>query len=169
MRIVPLTLHADGRGSLTEIFRRSWVPGAREVVQVNLSISDSGVLRGLHFHRRQADYWCVLSGRALVGLFDLREGSPTRMHKAEVPLDAELERVGLYLPPGIAHGFYAQTELVLAYLVDGYFTGEDELGLAWDDPEVAIAWPTDAPILSERDRSNPSLAQALAHAPTFVG
>jgi dTDP-4-dehydrorhamnose 3,5-epimerase len=169
LHLLHLDAHEDARGSLIEIFRRVWIPEAREVVQINLSLSRAGVLRGLHVHRRQADYWCVLSGRALVGLFDLREGSPTRLRKAEIRIDAEVEHLALYIPPGVAHGFFAETDMSLAYLVDQAFTGEDEFGLAWDDPDVGIAWPSSEPILSERDRSNPPLAEALEQAPPFRG
>lgn len=72
------------------------------------------------------------------------------------------------MPPGVAHGFFAETETWLLYLVDAYFTGEDEFGLAWDDPKVGIAWPMADPILSERDRSNPPLAQVLEQPPRYV-
>ena len=171
--LVPLTPHADDRGFLVEVFRHEWlgeVAGmVAGMVQANLSRSRAGVLRGLHFHRRQSDYWCVLAGRAFVGLFDLRAGSPTEGRKAELSLDAEGERTALYLPPGIAHGFYAETEVLLQYLVDTYYTGEDELGLAWDDPGVGIAWPVSEPILAERDRHNPSLREAMAHQPLYPG
>jgi dTDP-4-dehydrorhamnose 3,5-epimerase len=158
--LVRLSSHDDDRGSLTETWRREWVPGSSEMVQANLSRSEAGVLRGLHVHGEQADYWCVVSGRAFVGLFDLRAGSPTEGAKAEVRVDAAVERAGLYIPPGVAHGFLAVTDVLLQYLVDRVFTGEDEFGLAWDDPEVAIGWPMTEPRLSARDRSNPSLADA---------
>ncbi len=111
----------------------------------------------------------MLSGTAFVGLFDLRAGSPTEGKKIELQVAADEERLGLYLPPGVAHGFYAETELVLQYLVDAPFTGEDEFGLAWNDPDVGIDWPSAEPILSERDRSNPPLAEVLADAPRFEG
>jgi dTDP-4-dehydrorhamnose 3,5-epimerase len=151
---------------VSEIFRREWVAGAFEMVQANLSISRAGVLRGLHFHRRQADYWCVLTGTAFVGLFDLRKGSPTSGAKAELTLSADLGRSALYIPPGVAHGFYAETDLMLAYLVDRTYDGTDEFGVAWDDPDVGIAWPNRDPILSERDRANPPLS-AVGKAPAF--
>jgi dTDP-4-dehydrorhamnose 3,5-epimerase len=158
--LVPLSSHDDERGSLTETWRRDWVSGSSEMVQANLSRSRAGVLRGLHVHAEQADYWCVVSGAAFVGLFDLRTGSPTEGAKAEVKIESEVERMGLYIPPGVAHGFYAVTEVVLQYLVDRAFTGADEFGLAWDDPEVGIGWPVERPQLSARDRANPSLAGA---------
>jgi len=171
--LVPLTPHADERGFLVEVFRHEWLGEVggmvAGMVQANLSRSRAGVLRGLHFHLRQSDYWCVLAGRAFVGLFDLRAGSPTEGRKAELSLDAEAERTALYLPPGVAHGFYAETEVLLQYLVDAYYTGEDELGLAWDDPGVGIAWPVSEPILAERDRHNPGLREAMVDQPRYPG
>jgi len=163
-----LTLHPDDRGSFTEVYRRSWIPNGKEFPQSNLSLSHANVLRGLHFHRTQADYWCVLSGTAFIALYDLRAGSPTEGTPAEIRVDADEQRYGLYIPPGVAHGFYAETAIALQYLVDEYFTGSDEFGIAWDDPGLAIAWPVSDPILSERDRSNPSLEQASADAPAYV-
>src|SRR5919198_4325562 len=165
--LVPLTAHPDSRGSFTEIFRRDWIPEAREMVQANVSISRSNVLRGLHFHRLQADYWCVTAGRAFVGLYDLRRGSPTERKKAEIKIAAPEDWLGLYIPKGVAHGFYAETDVHLQYLVDEYFTGQDEFGVTWDDPDVGIDWPAEHPTLSDRDRSNPSLRSVLPDAPLY--
>jgi dTDP-4-dehydrorhamnose 3,5-epimerase len=159
VRLFPLQANRDERGAFSELFRASWIEGP-QMLQMNLSRSRAGVLRGLHFHREQADYWVLLSGVEFVGLYDLRAGSPTEGRKLELRLDAE-ERQGLYIPPGVAHGFYAETDLELLYLVDRYFTGEDEFGVAWNDPEIGIAWPSADPILSERDRTNPSLSEVL--------
>jgi dTDP-4-dehydrorhamnose 3,5-epimerase len=164
VRQFTLSAHEDSRGQVSEVFRQEWLPGVPPIVQANLSISRAGVLRGLHFHRRQSDYWCVLAGTAFVGLFDLRSGSPTEAARAEVRLSAELGRSGLYIPPGVAHGFLAETELMLAYFVDRPFDGQDEFGVAWNDPGIAIAWPTGQPELSDRDRTNPPLAEVRAQA-----
>ena len=169
VRFLQLTPHADDRGSLTETYRRAWLPGGREVVQANLSRSNPGVLRGLHWHRRQADYWWVLSGTAFVALVDLREGSPTSLARFERRVDAAEEQVGIAIPPGIAHGFYAESEVLLLYLVDSYYSGEDEFGLAWDDPALGLGWPSSTPTLSDRDRANPSLEQVLQIPPVFGG
>jgi dTDP-4-dehydrorhamnose 3,5-epimerase len=168
VRAFPLDLHADPRGAFAEIYRRAWSPAFDEMVQANLSWSKARVLRGLHVHREQADLWVVVSGRMLVGLFDLRLGSATRGRKQEIALDAERDRVALYLPPGVAHGFCAETDVTLLYLVDRPYSGADELGLAWDDPEVGIDWPVAEPILSDRDRANPSLAELLDGPPFTV-
>jgi dTDP-4-dehydrorhamnose 3,5-epimerase len=157
----PLEVHGDPRGSFVETYRREWLPpGAPEMVQANVSRSRAGVLRGPHLHRRQADYWVVIEGRAFVGLVDLRSGSPTDGERRQLTLDAD-EPAGLYIPPGVAHGFYAETDVVLHYLVDAYHDGTDEFGIAWDDPVLGIEWPTTQPLLSERDRTNPSVEEAL--------
>jgi dTDP-4-dehydrorhamnose 3,5-epimerase len=166
----PLVAHPDSRGSFTEVFRQEWLPtGAPEMVQANLSLSRAGVLRGLHFHRRQADYWCFFSGKAFVGLYDLRSGSPTEGKKAGLRFDENEGLGGLYIPKGVAHGFYAETDVELQYLVDQYFTGADEFGVAWDDPDLGIEWPGRTPILSDRDMSNSTLADALKDPPRFEG
>jgi len=165
--LFPLAAHPDSRGSFTEVYRREWIPGGQEMVQGNLSRSHANVLRGMHFHRKQADYWCVFTGAAVVGLYDLRRGSPTEGKKAEIRMNADERRQGLYIPRGVAHGFYAETAIELQYLVDEYYTGEDEFGVAWDDAEMGIDWPSRDPILSDRDRSNPGLADVLADAPAY--
>ena len=155
----------DERGSFAETYRREWLrPGAPEMVQSNVSRSKAGVLRGPHFHRRQADYWVFLEGRAFVALVDLRTGSSTQRERLELILDAD-EPQGLSIPPGVLHGFYAETDVILQYMVDHYFDGTDEFGVAWDDSDLGIHWPTDTPILSDRDRSNPSLAEVLTDPP----
>lgn len=136
------------------------------MVQSNLSFSRAGVLRGMHFHRRQSDYWCVIDGTAFVALVDLRSGSPTERAVWSETFDSGRLR-GLYVPPGVAHGFYAVTDVRLQYLVDRPFTSDDESGFAWDDPDASVPWPTSDPVISDRDSSNPSLADVLAEAPTF--
>jgi dTDP-4-dehydrorhamnose 3,5-epimerase len=159
--------HRDERGALVEVYRRGWLEDGDEAVQANLSFSRAGVVRGLHWHRRQRDYWCVLSGRAFVALVDLREGSPTHLVTFEHEIDADVRRIALEIPPGVAHGFRAETDVTLLYLVDAYYTGDDEFGLAWDDPDVGIGWPAGTALLSERDGSNPSLADVLEDPPRF--
>ena len=166
MVVVDLSSHADERGSVAEVYRLSWLDAAEPMLQANLSISRPGVLRGLHFHREQSDYWCPVAGRAFVGLFDLRQGSPTEGAKVELRIGDDAPRA-LLIPPGVAHGFYAETELRLLYFVDAYYTGRDEFGLAWDDPDVGITWPTRRPLLSQRDRTNPTL-QDLPFTPIFA-
>jgi dTDP-4-dehydrorhamnose 3,5-epimerase len=139
------------------------------MVQANLSVSRQHVVRGMHFHRRQADYWCVLDGEAFVALHDLRRGSPTEGIGWSDRFAASDGLRGLYVPPGVAHGFCAITDMRLHYLVDAYFEdAADEFGFAWNDADAAISWPETSPLLSARDRANPSLADASTDAPPFV-
>jgi dTDP-4-dehydrorhamnose 3,5-epimerase len=171
-----LARHGDRRGSFMEIWRASafgdltqemaGLPDAR-FVQANLSTSAQGVLRGLHYHRRQLDYWVVVGGRALVALVDVR---PVLADPAATAL-VELRELGVgetvTIPTGVAHGFLAVEPLQLMYLVSNEYDGSDELGFAWDDPAVAVPWPAVAgtpdgrPILSDRDLSNPTLADLV--------
>jgi len=161
-----LTRHPDDRGWFAEDYRRAWLADAREMVQGNISYSRAGVLRGLHFHREQTDWWTFLTGSAFVGLYDLRAGSPTQGVGVGVRFDPAEGLRSLWIPRGVAHGFYAERDLLLHYLVDTYYTSGDEFGLAWDDPELGIGWPNPEPVISERDRSNPRLSE-ISNVPRF--
>jgi dTDP-4-dehydrorhamnose 3,5-epimerase len=159
MRLEP---HADERGSFTELWRASWLDPTVDgrFVQANLSRSRRGVLRGLHVHRGQADLWIVAGGRSSVALVDLRDATLGTGMPRSVMLELRRDEA-LFIPPLVAHGFLALTDLVLVYLVTSEFDGSDEIGFAWDDPQAAVPWPVDDPILSERDRSAPPLAAVL--------
>lgn len=156
--VVDPKVFRDDRGLFVESFRHEWVPGTPPMVQANRADRQRGCLVGLHYHRHQADYWYVPAGDAFVGLHDLRGSSPTYGESLTLDLGGGEHR-GVYIPPGVAHGFYARTDLTITYLVDRYYDPADELGLAWDDPAHGIDWPTTAPLLSERDSSNPRRAE----------
>ena len=148
------TAHGDQRGRFVETYRRSWFPLGREMVQGNRSDKAAGAVVGLHYHLHQADYWQVTKGRARVVLHDLREGSKTDGKTELIDLDDESCR-GVFIPPGVAHGFASLTDLTITYLVDSYYNPDDELGVAWDDPDIGADWGITNPVLSERDQSNP--------------
>jgi dTDP-4-dehydrorhamnose 3,5-epimerase len=152
--VVHPDVHGDERGRFVETYRRSWMPLGREMVQGNRSEKQAGAVVGLHYHLHQADYWYVLRGTARVVLHDLRQGSPTDGATLCLDLRGEEDR-GLFIPPGVAHGFASLTDVLLWYLVDGYYNAADELGVAWDDPAVGADWGVAAPVLSNRDRNNP--------------
>jgi dTDP-4-dehydrorhamnose 3,5-epimerase len=180
VRFGSIVRHADSRGSFREVWRatafpaltlaETGAPAATEprFVQANLSSSAAGVLRGLHYHRRQLDYWTVTAGRAFVALVDVRplvDGSGPRAIVETRELAAD---DWVVIPAGVAHGFLAIEPLELLYLVTNEFDGTDELGFAWDDPAVGVPWPAvpgtadGRPILSERDQSNPTLTDLVA-------
>jgi dTDP-4-dehydrorhamnose 3,5-epimerase len=92
-------------------------------------------------------------------LHDLREGSPTDRATQVIDLgrraDGTHDHRGVFIPPGVAHGFAALSDMTITYLVDGYYNPKDELGLRWDDPAVRADWGVASPTLSARDRDNP--------------
>jgi len=161
--VVTPRVFGDERGSFVETYRRSWVPGGREMVQANRADRRAGCIVGLHYHLHQADYWYVAAGRARVVLHDLRDGSATDGATLVFDLGADPnggphDHRGVYIPPGVAHGFASLTDMTITYLVDGYYNDADELGVAWDDPAVGADWGVAEPVLSERDRGNPRRA-----------
>ena len=152
------SVHRDPRGCFVETYRRSWIPAGREMIQTNRADRNAGSLVGLHYHLHQADYWYVPFGTACVVLHDLRRGSPTNGATETFVLGGE-DHPGVFIPPGVAHGFAAVTDMTITYLVDGYYNSADELGVAWDDPEIAADWGVVDPVLSERDSANPKRAE----------
>jgi len=157
------SVHHDARGQFVETYRREWIPGAREMIQANRADRAAGAVVGLHYHVHQADYWYVPFGRARVVLHDLRAGSPTdratEMLDVGAREDGLHDHSGVYIPPGVAHGFASITDMTITYLVDGYYNPADELGVAWDDPEIGADWGVAQPVLSERDLRNPKRAE----------
>ena len=159
---VDLRAHADERGRFAETFRRGWFPQVNwDRLQLNRSDSRRHVLRGLHWHRRQVDYWVVTRGRIRAALVDLRQSSPTARAVELVELGADTGP-GLFIPIGVAHGFLALEDATLTYVVNNYYDSTDEQGLAWNDPQLKIPWGLDTPLLSARDGGNPTLAELEA-------
>ena len=152
--IVDPQSHGDQRGRFVETYRRSWFPQGREMVQGNRSEKQAGALVGLHYHLHQADYWYATRGRIQVVLHDLRVGSPTDGSTLCFDIGEHNDR-GVFIPPGVAHGFSVLEAATLTYLVDGYYNVADELGVAWDDPAIAADWQVQSPVISERDQHNP--------------
>jgi len=160
--IVTPSLFGDDRGYFVETYRRQWFPDGREMVQANRGNRVAGCVVGLHYHLHQSDYWYVPFGQARVVLHDLRVGGATDGATQMLDL-GEVDggpnnHLGVYIPPGVAHGFASITDMTITYLVDSYYNPADELGVAWDDPEIAADWGVVDPILSDRDRQNPRRA-----------
>jgi dTDP-4-dehydrorhamnose 3,5-epimerase len=164
VQLVHIKAFSDERGRFREAFRREWFPDTDfSRVQSNHSESKAGVLRGLHYHMRQVDYWYVTRGMIRVGLADLRPSSPSFRQAATLDIGDDAS-IGVYIPEGVAHGFYALTDASLIYYVNQYYDGgSDEHGVAWDDPDLGVAWNVSAPpILSPRDVSNAQLRDISA-------
>lgn len=114
-----------------------------QFVQDNESMSSRGVLRGLHFQKEhpQGKLVRVLQGRVYDVAVDMRKGSPTYGRYYGVELSEENHKQ-FYISPGFAHGYLALSEkAVFAYKVTDYYHPEDEGGIAWNDPDIGIAWP----------------------------
>ena len=151
-----LTPHADARGVFVETFRKEWFPDGFTPVQANRADRAAGSVTGPHYHLHQADWWYFVAGRARVVLRDLRAQSPTVGETLVIDVDGE--HLGIYVPPGVAHGYSAITDVTLTYVVDRYYDVDDENGVAWDDPDLAIDWGVSDPIVTARDASNPRLS-----------
>ncbi len=155
--IVQLSSFSDERGRFLETFRKEWFPQRSwEKFQMNRSESKANVLRGLHYHFHQIDYWYVQSGKLRAGLVDLRPSSPTYLQAQLIEMDGSNGAFGVYIPVGVAHGFLAVTDCILTYVVDNYYDGgKDEYGVAWNDPDLGLDWQTnEPPFISQRDAAN---------------
>jgi dTDP-4-dehydrorhamnose 3,5-epimerase len=158
-------VHGDERGYLVETFRaRDFAEMGIDVefVQDNQSHSGARILRGIHWQPGQAKLVRCLRGRIWDVAVDLRPSSRTYRHWEAHELDGERHRQ-LFVPDGFGHGFCVLSdETDVAYRLSAYFDPEAESRIAWDDPEVGIEWPIADPVLSERDRSAPRLADVAA-------
>jgi len=170
--IVDVDHFSDERGFFMESWNRLEFADAGldvDFVQDNHSRSSRGVLRGLHYQDMTAPLGklvrCTLGAIFDVGV-DLRVGAPTFGRWFGIELSAENKRQ-LYVPVGFAHGFATLSEFAeVQYKQTGYYAPAAEGVLLWNDPEVAIEWPVENPLLSKRDERGMSLRQYLEH-PAF--
>lgn len=165
MSLTPVR-HGDERGFFSEVYNRDALAEIgilADFVQDNHSFSaHKGVIRGLHFQSppfEQAKMVRVTRGEVLDIVVDIRNGSPTFGQHVAVRLSAENWKQ-LWVPAGFAHGLCTLTENVeVVYKVTGFYSREHDLGLAYDDGDLAIEWPVEpgSAVLSERDRHHPRL------------
>jgi dTDP-4-dehydrorhamnose 3,5-epimerase len=163
LRLEP-AVHGDHRGFFVETFREeTWTAAGIDVafVQDNQSRSHRGTLRGLHFQTAPGQAKLVRCARGAIFdvVVDLRRSSPTFGRWEGFVLDDESMRQ-LFIPIGFAHGFCVTSEVAdVVYKCSSYYDPATEAGIAYDDPAIGIAWPTDVePIVSERDVTAPRLA-----------
>ena len=169
VEIHPLATHRDDRGSLTEVFRQSWVAAPDPPIQWNCVTSEAGVLRGIHIHLGYFEYYVLLRGRTTIGYRDTRRGAPTEGATALVDVSSEEGApVAIAAPPGIAHGIYTHEPSVLLIGVTRYWDLGSELGCHWQDPALGIPWPFATARTSERDASLPPLSRVMGRIPPFV-
>ncbi len=163
----------DERGFFSETYRLDWheaagIPPRERFIQDNHSRSTRGVVRGMHFHVGPGVAKLVrcARGRILDVIVDLRRGSPTYARWEAVALDDEGMRE-LYVPVGFAHGFCVLSDVAdVLYKQTAYYDPTLERGIAWDDPEVGIEWPSEIePIVSARDAAAPTLHELAPELP----
>lgn len=167
VEVIPRKI-GDERGYFAEIFRADrfadHVPGT-SFMQDNQSLSvRAGTIRGLHFQSHPAAQGKLvrcLAGRIFDVAVDLRNGSPTFGKWVSVVLSPE-DCNQLWVPLGFGHGFCSlEPNSIISYRVTAYYSAENDKGVAWDDPDIAIEWPplADPATLSAKDKTQPRLAE----------
>ena len=161
--IIEPKVFSDERGFLMETYKKSEFAAAgleTEFVQENHSRSIRGTLRGLHLQRpprAQAKLVRVIDGTVFEVVADVQRDSPTFCQWVSFTLSADNQR-SLFIPAGYVHGFCVlSSEAQVVYKTTAEYAPQLESGVRWDDPLLAIRWPVEIPILSERDSRWPLL------------
>ena len=160
----------DDRGFFFEAYRRNEYADLgidAEFVQDNHSRSVLGTIRALHFQLSpgQAKLIRVARGQIYDVAVDLRPKSPTYGQYEAFKLSEENAQQ-IFIPVGFAHGFCVTSEQAdVAYKVSSYYDQQTERGIAWDDPDIGIPWPAEKALVSDRDRTNPRLAEIADELP----
>ena len=175
MRVLPTALpgvmiieprvFGDSRGYFVETFQVERYASAAGItqpfVQDNQSRSIRGVLRGLHAQRKhpQGKLVRVSMGSVFDVAVDIDPSSPTFAQWVGVELTDQNQRQ-MWIPPGYAHGFVVLSEVAdFQYKCTDFYAAEDEIGVVWNDPELAIDWPIKAPVVSDKDTRLPLLGE----------
>ena len=168
--IIEPAVFGDERGFFFESYNAERFRGLTGIdvtfVQDNHSMSQKGILRGMHYQifNAQDKLVRVSSGSVFDVAVDLRKSSKTFGKWVGVELSAENKRQ-LFVPKGFAHGFVVLSEQAeFLYKASDYYTPEAERYLGWDCPEIGIEWPIDQPKLNERDANAPGLKECEAYA-----
>ena len=161
--IIESKVFTDSRGYFMESFKLSDFRKAGiefDFPQDNHSFSRTGVIRGLHYQKapmEQGKLVSVISGKIFDVAVDLRLNSATFSRWFGTVL-SEKNRTMLWIPPGFAHGFQALEDSHVYYKATNEFSPKDDAGVRWNDPAIAIKWPLDNPVISEKDSGLPLLA-----------
>ncbi len=170
--VIEPDVHHDARGFFLESYHaRRYAEGgiAGPFVQDNHSFSRRGTLRGLHTQARRPQGKLVraVTGEMFDVAVDLRRGSPGFGRWVGVRLSGDSFRQ-LYLPPGFAHGLCVLSEEAhVEYKCTELYEPGDELAIAWNDPDLAIAWPVADPLVSPKDAAAPRLREVLERLPVL--
>jgi len=166
-KIIEPQVFGDSRGAFYESWNKPrWAQAGLDLdfVQSNVSISERGVLRGLHYQwpQPQGKLVGVLEGEVYDVAVDIRRGSPTFGRWTAVVISAGNKRL-FWIPEGFAHGFVVLSErVVFHYLCTAPYKREDDAGVRWNDARLAIDWPVSEPLLSDKDAGLPFLDDIAA-------
>ncbi|MBO9882658.1 dTDP-4-dehydrorhamnose 3,5-epimerase [Xanthomonas sp. D-109] len=160
--VIEPRVFGDARGHFfeswnAERFAQAGLPAA--FLQSNVSVSSKGVLRGLHYQwpRPQGKLVSVLEGEVYDVAVDIRRGSPYFGRWVAAILSAENHKQ-FWIPEGFAHGFAVLSErAVFSYLCTDVYVQEADASVRWDDADIAVDWPINAPLLSAKDEKAPFL------------
>lgn len=164
--IIEPSIFKDDRGYFFESFNAKYwekeMGNVPKFIQDNESLSQKGVLRGLHFQKpphSQGKLVRVVNGSVIDVAVDLRKNSPTYGHYEKALLSADNKKQ-FYVPAGFAHGFLTlEDNTIFSYKCTDFYNKGSEMGIMWNDKDLAIDWGISSPILSEKDKTHPSFAQ----------
>jgi len=158
VRVITSRAYEDDRGLFKEVFRADFLAAAEidiNFVQDNVSRSRRGVLRGLHMVAGMAKLVQVISGSTYHVIADMRRESPTYLQWESFDLSGDVH-TQLFVPAGFVNGFYVVSDQAYVhYKQNVYYTPANEQVVRWNDPVLGVKWPTDSPILSDKDRAAP--------------
>ncbi len=164
--LIEPSVHGDHRGFFMETYHQQKLADAGldvRFVQDNLSRSQRGILRGLHYQIQhpQGKFVSVMRGEIFDVAVDLRRSSPTFGQWVGETL-SDANHLTLYVPEGFAHGFCVLSEVAdVLYKCTDFYAPEHERTIYWNDPDVGVEWPLDGPpVLSEKDKSGTPFANA---------
>ena len=167
VKIIQPKVFGDARGFFLETFEKRRYQQLLDIdldfVQDNYSRSARNVLRGLHFQKTQPQGKLVrvVRGAVFDVAVDIRADSPTFGQWTGLELSEE-NKTQLWIPPGLAHGFVVLSEVAdFEYKCTDYYNPQDEACLMWNDPDFAIQWPVEQPILSVKDQQGLSLQELV--------
>lgn len=161
--ILERPIFKDKRGFFRELFHKDELEKIAGIsfdgVQMNHSHSIPGVIRGIHAEKWNKIIYPV-SGDVFIAIVDIRSDSSTFARVETFTVNDE-NRIGLFIPNGLANSLCVTGEKAVdyIYLVDAYYDGSDTRAIALDDPDLKIDWPVKNPIISERDKNNPTLRE----------
>ncbi|MBU2510556.1 dTDP-4-dehydrorhamnose 3,5-epimerase [bacterium] len=170
--IVKPNVFEDDRGFFLESYNRREFLHAGitdEFVQDNHSKSTKGVLRGLHYQKNfpQGKLIRAIQGEVLDVVVDIRKGSPTFGKWISIIISSDNKKQ-VWVPKGFAHGFSVLSDVAeFCYKVTDYYHPEDEKGILWNDPQLAIDWKVENPVLSQKDQDLPLLKDLNQDLPFF--